>query len=168
MTRAATSPTEEGPYYRSGAPFRSALADGIPGERLVVIGRVVEAAAGVPLAGAVLDVWQADAEGRYDGGSAGQATNLWRLRGRIRTGTDGTFRFETIRPSPYPVPGGMRPAHIHVIVSASGRKPLVTELFFAGDPYLEGDPAELVRPDLVHPVGMRDGALHYEHEFVLE
>lgn len=166
MIRSSTSRTEPGPYYRPGAPFRSSIADGVRGDRLTVAGRVL-GGDGAPLSGAVLDVWQADAEGHYDAPSGRDAGAGWRLRGRIRAGADGTFRFETIRPAPYPVPGGMRPAHIHVIVSAEGFPDLVTELFFEGDPYLENDPAELVRPDLVRPVTRRDGTLWIEHEFCM-
>lgn len=43
----------------------------------------------------------------------------------------------------------------------------MTDWFFDGDPHLASDPAELVHPDLVHPLTRRDGALHFEHEFIL-
>lgn len=167
MIRSSTSRTEPGPYYRPGAPFRRSIADGVRGDRLTVSGRVVSCD-GAPLSGAVLDVWQADSEGHYDPSPDRQAGAGWPLRGRIRAAADGTFRFATIRPAPYPVPGGMRPAHIHVIVSAEGFPDLVTELFFEDDPYLENDPAQLVRPDLVRPVTRRDGTLRIEHEFCMK
>lgn len=163
-----TSRTTEGPYYRAGAPFRAAIAEGVEGEPLVVTGRVVAGPDCEPVANAVLDVWQADANGKYDVNLTAVDRAAYRLRGKVRTAEDGTFRFETIRPAPYAIGGGVRPAHIHVIVSADGRSSLVTELFFEGDPHLASDPVEHVRPDLVHAVAQRDGALRLEHEFVLE
>lgn len=120
MIPAATSPTELGPYYRPGAPFRSSIAEGVEGERLIVTGRVLAASAGAPVTAAVLDVWQADSQGRYDTALGPEERADWRPRGGNPTAADDTFRFETIRPAPYPVPGGTRPAHIHVIVSAMG------------------------------------------------
>ena len=110
---------------------------------------------------------QADANGEYDVNLTAADRAAYRLRGKIRTAEDGTFRFETIRPAPYPIGSGVRPAHIHVIVSAEGRPSLVTELFFEGDPHLASDPVAHVRPDLVHAVAQRNGALRLEHEFVL-
>lgn len=162
-----TSRTSEGPYYRAGAPFRTAIAEGVEGEPLVVTGRVVAGPDCEPVANAVLDVWQADANGKYDVNLTAADRAAYRLRGKVRTTEDGTFRFETIRPAPYPIGGGVRPAHIHVIVSAEGQPSVVTELFFEGDPHLASDPVAHVRPDLVHAVAQRDGALRLEHEFVL-
>ena len=162
-----TSRTSEGPYYRAGAPFRTAIAEGVEGEPLVVSGRVVAGPDCAPVANAVLDVWQADANGKYDVNLTAVDRAAYRLRGKVRTAEDGTFRFETIRPAPYAIGSGVRPAHIHVIVSAEGQPSLVTELFFEGDPHIASDPVAHVRPDLVHAVVQRDGALRLEHEFVL-
>jgi protocatechuate 3,4-dioxygenase beta subunit len=139
----------------------------VEGERLVVSGRVVGNDR-TPVTGAVLDVWQADTEGLYDLQRTAVEQSAYRLRGRMRTAANGTFRFTTVRPSPYPVPGGMRPAHIHVMISAEGYHPLVTELFFVGDPYLSEDPADQVRPDLIQaPVHGAEGC-ELTVEFALE
>lgn len=162
-----TSSTDEGPFYRVGAPFRDSIADGVDGEPLIVTGRVVAAPNRAPLAVAVLEVWQADSQGRYDVSLGPEAVAAWRLRGRLRTSTDGGFRLRTIRPGPYRVAGGMRPAHIHVIVTAPGRPALATELFFEGDPYLDEDAAGHVAEDLIHTVKRKDGISWIEHEFVL-
>ena len=76
-----------------------------------------------PIAGAVLDFWQADAEGNYD--NAG-----YRLRGHERAdGNSGRYRLETIVPGLYPG----RTRHIHVKVRAPRGRPLTTQLYFPGE-----------------------------------
>ena len=56
------------------------------------------------------------------------------------TGRTTSLPIARSRPAPYAIGGGVRPAHIHVIVSADGRPSLVTELVFEGDPHLASDP----------------------------
>src|SRR5262249_5452390 len=114
-------PTEsniEGPYYRAGAPFRNQLFDdGEPGIPLLVGGQVL-APDGQPLAGALVDVWQADDNGDYD-----NTTPEFRGRGRQFTDKDGYYWIWTIWPGHYENPPGSgqyRPAHIHVKVSQKG------------------------------------------------
>ncbi len=137
----ATSAATKGPYWRANAPFTNDLRrDG--GTPIVVQGTVRDARTCKPIANALLDVWQADHHGKYDLDYRGE--ELFG-RARIRTGGDGAFSFATVRPAPY----GMRPAHIHFIVSAEGRKSLVTQLYFEGDPYLDKDPLRSVFPDLI-------------------
>ena len=152
-TCAPTEANPEGPFYIGGAPFRTQIAPGgEPGERLVVSGTVLSAAACRPLQGAVVDVWHANAAGMYYGLEGAAGDEAWQLRGRARTGEDGAYRFETILPGRYPLsPSRLRPRHIHYLVTAPGHRPLATQLYFAGDPSLEGDP--LVRQGLVMPLG---------------
>ena len=154
-TCAPTEDNPQGPFYIPGAPFRMDIAPGgEPGERLVVGGRALSAADCRPLADAVVDVWHANAAGMYYGleGAAGDAG--WQLRGRARTGPDGAYRFETILPGRYPLsPRRLRPRHIHYLVAAPGHRPVVTQLYFAGDPSLAGDP--LVRQNLIMPLSAR-------------
>jgi protocatechuate 3,4-dioxygenase beta subunit len=182
----ATEHTLLGPFHRAGAPatpMGANLAAGLPGERTRMRGRVLDTA-GAPIGGATLDVWQADAEGFYDL----QRPDLegMALRGTFTTGPDGRYAFETIKPSPYPIPddgpvGQMlralgrhpyRPAHVHFIVSAPGRQTLTTELFAAGDPYLASDAVFGVRDSLVVPfapeAGGEPGVNVVEYDFVLE
>jgi hydroxyquinol 1,2-dioxygenase len=117
--------------------------------------------AGQPVSGALLDIWQSSADGRYDvqlpdaGGK--------RLRARLRADAEGRFQFRTIKPTPYPVPTDgpvglilermgrhpMRPAHLHFIVSAPGYETVVTHLFVKGDPYLGSDVVFGVKESLV-------------------
>jgi len=95
----------QGPFYLPGAPTRVALAaPDEPGDRLVVRGRVLHPDCRTPLAGTLLDVWQADASGSYHG-----ATEQYRLRGRLRTDSTGSWELTTIRPGNYRLGGGMRP-----------------------------------------------------------
>jgi protocatechuate 3,4-dioxygenase beta subunit len=138
-------PTEsniEGPFYRAGAPSRAKLYDkGEPGKVLVVSGTVV-ARNGRPLAGVVLDLWQASAAGRYDNDDPQKPPkkNEFHLRGKIKTDKQGKYQFETVWPAPYQVGEGMfRPSHIHVKVSHEGYKALTTQLYFKGDKYNKTD-----------------------------
>jgi hydroxyquinol 1,2-dioxygenase len=161
-----------GPFYVAGAPEMPAMANiagDTPGEPVIVSGRV-SAPDGRPLAGALLDVWQASAEGFYDVQLPNQ-TEL-NLRGKFLTDAEGRYAFRTIKPSYYPIPmdgpvGQMlqaagrhpyRPAHIHFIVSADGYEAITTEIFVEGDPYLDSDAVFGVRNSLVVDFVRHDSA----------
>jgi len=141
-------PTEdniEGPYYRKEAPFRSMLAEDVKGDPLVISGRVLSPE-GSPLLGAVIEVWHASAQGEYDNDSP-----KFLFRGKVRLGRcKSLYRFETVMPGQYDLGESKRPAHIHYKVTAEGYKPLTTQLYFKGDPWLERDP--YVRKSLIIPV----------------
>lgn len=127
---------------------------------LVVKGRV-SSADGRPVAGAVLDIWSADAAGLYP--EQDKAQDPHNLRCKLQVGADGTYAFATVRPAPYSVPGDgpvgallsaagrtcMRAAHVHIIASAPSFEPVVTELFFEGGDYLDDDAVFGVRESLV-------------------
>jgi len=131
----STDPNTLGPYYKAGAPQRTSLVHaGMPGTRLAIVGRVLGAGrACAPLAGAEIDVWQADDAGGYD--SVG-----FTLRGKFKADALGAFRIETIVPGHYLNGSSYRPRHVHVIVRAPGRAELTTQLYFEGDPYNTSDP----------------------------
>lgn len=150
----------EGPFYKEGAPSRMVLVDdGTPGTRLTVSGRVLAADGCTPLAGATVDVWQADSTGAYD-------TAGFELRGVLQTAADGSYQVLTIVPGRYLNGDRYRPAHIHVKVSAAGHQLLTTQLYFAGDPYNEGDP--FIRDSLIMtPSEDEDGSLAATFDFVL-
>lgn len=152
-----------GPFHRNDAPqlaLGDNLAGAMQGEPVVMQGRVL-APNGQPIANAILDVWQSDAEGHYDL----QMPDLegTALRGVFRSDANGAYYFRTIKPSYYPIPDDgpvgkllaatgrhpYRPAHIHFIISAEGFEPVTTELFIDGDPYLDSDPVFGVRASLV-------------------
>ncbi len=160
----ATEATVLGPFHTPDAPALKSGADmtnGAPGEPLYVTGRVVTAD-GKPVAHAMVDVWQADAEGLYDV-QRGELHNERRARGLIQADQLGQFSFWTVLPEAYPVPtdgpvGQMlvntgrhawRPAHIHFMVKAEGFQPLITHIFREGDKYLDSDVVFGVRPSLV-------------------
>jgi len=142
-----------GPFYRNGAPEQplgASIAGTTPGEAIVLRGQVTDAR-GRPLADALLDVWQAAPNGKYDIQDEHQAG--MNLRGKFRTGADGRYEFRSVKPKSYPVPDDgpvgvllraqgrhpYRPAHIHFIVTADGYEPLISALEIAGDSYLESD-----------------------------
>jgi protocatechuate 3,4-dioxygenase beta subunit len=113
---------QEGPYYTPGSPERaSLLEEGMAGVPIVVFGRVFDQNC-EPLAGAVVDFWQADAAGVYD--NVG-----YTLRGRVTADEGGAYAMETIEPGVYPG----RPPHLHVKVFApDGRELLTTQLYITG------------------------------------
>jgi catechol 1,2-dioxygenase len=132
---APTGADVEGPFFISGAPKRVALArPDEPGDRLVIRGTVYGPDCKKPLPGTLLDVWQADAEGRYHEG----AEDGYRLRGQLLTDTKGDYQFETIMPGRYLLGEGdaFRPAHLHFTIASPRHQSLTTQLYFKGDPYL--------------------------------
>ncbi|ASU84021.1 dioxygenase [Nocardiopsis gilva YIM 90087] len=124
-----TPPQIEGPYFKPNSPQRSDLViPGDPGTLLTVSGYVF-ALDCRPVAGALLDFWQADDAGVYD--NVG-----YRYRGHQFTGADGAFRLSTIVPGLYP----SRTRHLHVKVQAPSRPVLTTQLYFPGEPRNSTDP----------------------------
>jgi protocatechuate 3,4-dioxygenase beta subunit len=116
------------------------------GERINVSGRLVDGD-GHPIPGQLVEIWQANAAGRYahdvDQHPAPLDPNFIGA-GRCLTGPDGRYAFTTIKPGAYPWgnhPNAWRPAHIHF--SVFGRvftERLVTQMYFPGDPLLDFDP----------------------------
>jgi hydroxyquinol 1,2-dioxygenase len=148
----ATPATVLGPFFIEGSPgfqYGGDMSDGVDGEPLVVRGTVRDLD-GRPVAGAVLDVWQADADGAYE---AQLEVDEARLRGTFRSRDDGTYCVRTIAPKGYTIPmdgpvgelisrteiSEYRPAHVHFLVRAAGFEPLITHLFEQGAPYLDTD-----------------------------
>jgi protocatechuate 3,4-dioxygenase beta subunit len=125
------------------------------GERLVVTGRVLDSA-GRPVAGQLVEVWQANAAGRYihqrDQHPAPLDPNFTGV-GRCLTTADGTYRFTTIKPGPYPWRNHLnawRPAHIHFsLFGTDFTQRLVTQMYFPGDPLFPFDPIYQSIPDPV-------------------
>jgi len=160
----ATESTVFGPFHRDGAPEMPAGGNIAPrdarGTPMIVSGRVLDPAGG-PIAGARLDVWQADSSGRYDSQYA-DSDDL-HMRGQFRTDGDGRYLVRTVRPVHYAIPddgpvGRMlratgrhpwRPAHIHFVVSADGYEPVTTHIFDDSDPYLDSDTVFAVKDSLV-------------------
>jgi protocatechuate 3,4-dioxygenase beta subunit len=116
------------------------------GQRIIVTGRVVDAS-GEPVPYALLEIWQANAAGRYvhkRDGWPGPLDPHFLGIGRCRTDAAGAYRFLTIRPGAYPWgnhPNGWRPSHIHFsLFGPSWASRLVTQMYFQDDPLLAFDP----------------------------
>jgi protocatechuate 3,4-dioxygenase beta subunit len=120
-------PTErnaEGPFHRKGAPWRTRLCgQDEPGEPLVISGRVIDAQTCQPLKGVTVDVWQANAAGRYDNDDPSNQPDpdKFFLRGQMKTDKDGRYSFETVVPGNYAAGRAMRARHIHYIITQIGR-----------------------------------------------
>jgi len=124
----------EGPYYKAGAPENDTFVDDqTPGTRLILSGHVLDPSCR-PIAGAVLDIWQANNDGVYD-------AEGYKFRGKITVGADAVYQLSTVIPGRYLDNGGAnyRAQHVHFKVTAPGFVSLTTQLFFAGDPFLRGD-----------------------------
>ena len=132
----------EGPFYPVALPPDSdfdLLQNGpvryTRGLAAWVEGTVVDTA-GTPVAGAVVDIWQCDQAGHYHHpGDGGRADPAFQGFGRVTVGSDGRYRFRTLRPAPY---SGRTP-HIHVKVRLGRKELLTTQLYVAGDPGNERD-----------------------------
>lgn len=182
--RAGSQGTILGPFHLPDAPILKAPYE-LPhradeqGNRTLLTGRVADVD-GNPLPGARLDVWQADADGRYSGFMPGPPQG--NLRGQVLAREGGRYEVRTVIPGPYTIPldgptGKMtaaagwspwRPAHIHLIVSADGFEPLVTQLFIDSSDYLHDDVASAVKEELiVHPEPIGDGDYKVEYDFLL-
>ncbi|KAK8021219.1 hypothetical protein PG990_006357 [Apiospora arundinis] len=124
-------------------------------------GRVLSAETGEPIPGATLDVWQAAPNGLYEQQDPTQPD--LNLRGKFVTrADDGAYSLHCLRPTPYPIPfdgpsGRLlqlldrhpyRPAHIHFVVSAPGRRTLTTQVFDAEDPYVGNDSVFATKEEL--------------------
>src|SRR5262249_25674007 len=152
-----------GPFHRQGAPElpRGGNIAHLDREQMpaLVGGRVLDLD-GRPIAGALLDVWQAQTSGLYD--SQDPKLDAMHMRGQFRSDGEGRFLVRTVRPVHSPIPadgpvGAMlratgrhpwRPAHIHFVVSADGYEPVTTHIFDRDDEYLGSDAVFAVKDSL--------------------
>jgi hydroxyquinol 1,2-dioxygenase len=167
----ATESTVFGPFFVEGSPAYENgddLANGAPGTPCYVSG-TVRAVGGEPVAGALIEVWQADEDGLYDV----QYSDLDESRGRghLNADDEGRFWFWTVHPEAYPIPtdgpvgellkatnrSPMRPAHIHFMVKVPGYQTLTTHVFDESDQYLDTDAVFGVRSSLLGTFEHHDG-----------
>ncbi|GAA2353132.1 intradiol ring-cleavage dioxygenase [Streptomyces violaceusniger] len=173
----ATDTTVLGPFHMVESPRRELGADislDGNGESCVFAGQV-RSSDGTPLAGAWVDVWQANGAGFYDVQQPGIQPER-NLRGLFLTDEEGRFWLRTVVPRYYPIPDDgpvgqlltaterhpNRPAHIHVIAEAAGHASLVTHVFVEGSPYLDSDTVFGVKETLIRPVVTIDDPLRAE------
>ena len=132
---------------------RNGRRNGEPlGERIIVAGRVLDED-GRPIPSTLLEIWQANAAGRYihhtDRHDAPIDPNFFG-GGRCATDASGQYRFMTVKPGAYPWPNhhnAWRPSHIHFSLFGAGfAARLVTQMYFPGDPLLDLDPIFLATP----------------------
>jgi protocatechuate 3,4-dioxygenase beta subunit len=120
-----------------------ARGNGSPiGQRIIVHGRVLDER-NRPVPGVLIEIWQANAGGRYRHRNEGYLAPLdpnFGGCGRTITDDDGRYSFRTVQPGPYPWPNGVndwRPAHIHFSVFGHGfAQRLITQMYFEGDPLI--------------------------------
>jgi hydroxyquinol 1,2-dioxygenase len=142
-----------GPFYRETTPKLAAgsqIAGTVkPGSECALYGRVSDVNGG-SLANATVSIWQTGADGLYDIQENAASVDY---RGVFTTDADGVYMLRTVKPIGYSIPmdgpvgamvraqrrHGMRPAHIHFLVGASGYRELVTALYLRDDPHLEDD-----------------------------
>jgi hydroxyquinol 1,2-dioxygenase len=159
----ATESTVLGPFYVPGSPLRergASIAMQEAGVPAWVHGRVLDLN-GRPIAGAELDIWQ-NGDNRLYAVQDPDAPDD-HLRGKFRTGDDGSYAFLAVRPVPYTLPtdgpvGRMlaatgrhpwRPAHIHVVVRAPGHQTLTTHIFDVASAHIDDDTVFAVKPSLL-------------------
>src|SRR5262249_7386579 len=120
------------------------------GEPIALFGRITDAL-GKPAVNVIVEIWQADARGRYGTGADHGAVRGWC---RTWTDRDGAWRFSTIKPGGYAVPESnrTRAPHITMTLLASGlMRPLVTQLFFPGEALNAEDPQLMLIPARLRP-----------------
>jgi catechol 1,2-dioxygenase len=170
-----TPRTIEGPLYVAGAPLCESEARMDDGSEegvattLFIEGQVVDLQ-GQPVAGAIVDLWQANTNGNYSYFDKSQSA--YNLRRRIVTDAEGRYRARSIVPSGYGCDPqgptqeclnllgrhGQRPAHIHYFISAPGYRHLTTQINLSGEKYLWDDFAYATREGLIGEVRFIDDA----------
>lgn len=163
----ATEATVFGPFFVQNSPeigHGGDVAFDAVGEPCWVEGTVTDTD-GSPIAGARIEVWEADDDGFYDTQYGDERTAA---RGHLFSDAEGRYRFWALTPTPYPIPhdgpvgqllaatgrSPMRASHLHFMVSAPGRRTLVTHIFVRGDELLARDAVFGVKDSLIkdfHP-----------------
>jgi protocatechuate 3,4-dioxygenase beta subunit len=145
----------EGPFYKPSSPQRADLREPSLRGRAVELSGTVLTRSCRPVAGALVDLWHADADGDYD-------NEGFRCRGHVFADAQGRFRFRTIVPALYPG----RTRHYHVKVQAPQRPVLTTQLYFPGEAGNRRD--GLFRRDLLMRTAVVGDALAARFDFVLD
>ena len=143
MSLQATTSQTVGPYLHIGMTWlitENLAPAGTVGERVSIEGRVIDGD-GVPVNDALVEIWQANAEGKY--GQKG-----FRGFGRSATDDQGVYRFQTIKPGRVPGPGGrLQAPHIAANIFMRGQlKQMVSRIYFPDDPANGEDPVLALVP----------------------
>ncbi len=152
-----------GPFFREGAaelPLGANIVANRTAPEIVLYGQVTDNN-GTPLPNALVQAWQTDEHGLYDV-QAHEDAHM-DMRGNFRTDANGNYHFRTVRPLGYSIPmdgpvgklvqmqgrHGMRPSHIHMLITAPGHRELVSALYFGDDPNIGSDTVFGVSASLV-------------------
>lgn len=161
----ATEGSNLGPFYLDDAPEK-ALGDDLAAGRdgvIILAKGVVRDILGKPLAGAIVDTWQADGSGTYPIQEQARGQDKHDLRGKFRTNENGEYYYTTVLPKPYTVPydgpvgdllragkrHAWRASHLHFILRAEGYRDITTEVFFENTEYIDNDAVFGVRRSLI-------------------
>ncbi|TKX22835.1 catechol 1,2-dioxygenase-2 [Elsinoe australis] len=162
-----TSSAILGPFWSPNAPFRelgaSIIDSPAPGAAVTYMhGIVKDMTTKKPIPGAVVDLWQASTNGKYDfQDTENQKDN--NLRGKFKTDENGEYRLVCLRPTAYSLPTDgpsyellqlldrhpMRPAHIHMMMTHPDYQTVITQIYPKDDPWLATDTVFAVKDDLV-------------------
>jgi catechol 1,2-dioxygenase len=125
-----------GPFYRPGSPVRNNLViKGDLGDLIELSGSIKHKDCVTPYKKARIELWHCSSKGVYDNESG-----EYRYHCTAFSGDNGNYSFKTILPVPYEIGSGQfRPAHFHIMITAEGYQPLVTQLYFVGDVYVTKD-----------------------------
>jgi len=169
MSETGADPTSSsilGPFWSPDAPFRelggTICQDPHNGQVALMHGQVTDLITGKGIPGAVVDIWQASANGKYDFQDPENQTPN-NLRGKFRCDENGYYHYYCLHPTPYSLPTDgpagvllramdrhpFRPAHIHLMVTADNYKGCTTQLYPDDDPYLTTDSVFAVKDDLI-------------------
>ena len=175
MSLQTTSSQTIGPYLHIGLTWLvidNLAPQGVTGERVAVEGRIVDAD-GKPVDDAVVEIWQANAHGRYAHPEDTQQKPLepaFKGFGRVMTNSEGVFRFATIKPGRVPGAGGaLQAPHLNVMIFMRGLlKHLTTRMYFPNEPANDEDsvlqrvPSERRSTLVAAPVEGKSGALRWD------
>lgn len=151
---AVTLPQTEGPYFKPSSPERIELVEaGMAGQPIELSGFILTRDC-KPVAGALLDFWQADDRGNYDNSG-------FRLRGHQFSDAEGRYRLRSVVPGIYPG----RARHIHVKVQPRDGRVLTTQLYFPGEAKNRSD--GLFRKELLVRTAKNEGWLAGRFDFVV-
>lgn len=150
----------EGPFYNPDTPKRRDIRDaGVNTSVLLVAGRVLDARCR-PVAGAVLDFWQTDHNGRYD-------NHGYRYRGHQFSDADGRFELLTVRPQAYSAMSLFRTPHIHVKVQGPDTPLLTTQLYLPDAEDTNARDRGYDQALAIRYTGQEGSARHATFDFVL-
>lgn len=177
-----------GPFYRENPPVlpkgASTVQKAFDNQETVYFEGYVRDAAGKPVVGATLDVWEDAPNGLYENHDPDQPD--YNLRGRFETDEKGHFAFRAVRPVPYPIPDDEtagellramghhpnRPGHIHFIIAKDDFRTLVSQVYDSSSEWLDDDSVFAVKESLVASFDTAgddvDQDLHVKFDFILK